>query len=133
MKIDCLRQHVLGRTDGQSDSLSSCRSQKPRIYEGLTPTYDGDITHDGEAVIRQPLGGRGPALEDICVNKLPESPGVRLGFELCEGGLDPVLFVLGRVQDGELVPGLDLGLGLVAEVHREVALGLGGVALGDDQ
>ena len=35
----------------------------------------------------------------------PEAPGVRLGFKLCEGGLDPVLLVLGRVQDGELIPG----------------------------
>ena len=28
MKIDCSRQTCAGQTDGQSDSLSSCRSQK---------------------------------------------------------------------------------------------------------
>ena len=70
-------------------------------------------------------------MSNLLVKYSPEAPGVWLSFELCEGGLDPVLLVLGGVQDGELVPGLHLGLGLVAEVHGEVALGLGGVALWD--
>ena len=92
---------------------------------------DGDIAHDGQAVIGQPLGGRGPALQDVGVNELPEAPGVWFSFELCESGLDSVLLVLGRVQDRELVPCLHLGLSLVTEVHGEVTLSLGGVALGE--
>ena len=56
-------------------------------------------------------------MSNLIVKCSPEAPGVWLGFKLCEGGLDPVLLVLGGVQDGELVPGLHLGLGLVAEVH----------------
>ena len=91
---------------------------------------DGDIAHDGQAVIGQPLGGRGPALQDVGVNELPEAPGVWFSFELCESGLDSVLLVLGRVQDCELVPCLHLGLCLVTEIHGEVSLSLGGVALG---
>lgn len=69
---------------------------------------DGDVADDGEAVVGQPLGWRAAPLQTGRVNKLPEAPAVRLGFELCEVGLDSVLFVLARVQDGELVPGLHL-------------------------
>ena len=69
---------------------------------------DGHVADDGEAVVGQPLGWRAAPLQTGRVNKLPEAPAVRLGFELCEVGLDSVLFVLAGVQDGELVPSLHL-------------------------
>ena len=77
---------------------------------------DGDVADNSQAVVWQPLGGGGSALQDVGVDKFSKSPGIRFCFELRKGGLDPVLFVLGGVEDGELVPGLDLGLGLVGEV-----------------
>ena len=62
----------------------------------------------GETVVGQPLGRGAPTLETRRVHKLPEAPGVGLGFELGEVGLDSVLFVLARVEDSELVSGLYL-------------------------
>ena len=45
-------------------------------------TNNGDIAHDGETVVGEPLGG--PTLQDVGVDELPEAPGVRLLFELSE-------------------------------------------------
>ena len=42
--------------------------------------------------------------------KIP--PGLKTHLELGESGLDPVLFVLGKIQDCELIPSLHLGLSL---------------------
>ena len=39
-------------------------------------------------------------------------PDLKTHLELGESGLDPVLFVLGKIQDCELIPSLHLGLSL---------------------
>ena len=43
---------------------------------------DGDVAHDGETVVGEPLGG--PTLQDVGVDELPEAPRVRFLFELGE-------------------------------------------------
>ena len=42
--------------------------------------------------------------------KIP--PGLKTHLELGESGLDPVLFVLGKIQDCELIPSLHLSFSL---------------------
>merc|ERR1719319_1442239 len=71
---------------------------------------------------------RCPTLEELRADELPETPGVWVGFELCEVAFDLVLFVLAVVEYSELVASFHFTIRLVGEIDRHESGSFGCVA-----